>query len=194
MRQSPSLTRRTFTGSIGAVLLGSVAGCVSDSDSEPQTGDDHAHAHQDFPSGPSPEVDVQMFTDDSGHHFDPHVAWVDEGGTVTWTNGSGSHTATAYHPDADKPLRIPEDADAWDSGLLTEQAASFSWTFDTAGVYDYFCAPHEHAGMVGTVVVGQPHLDHQPALEDPQDDLPEEARTVLETLNKQVHDGVEHTH
>jgi hypothetical protein len=24
------------------------------------------------------------------------------------------------------------------------------------GVYDFYCAPHEHAGMVGRIIVGQP--------------------------------------
>ena len=29
-------------------------------------------------------------------------------------------------------------------------------TLTVPGVYDYFCAPHEVAGMVGRIVVGQP--------------------------------------
>jgi hypothetical protein len=24
------------------------------------------------------------------------------------------------------------------------------------GVYDFYCVPHEHAGMVGRIIVGQP--------------------------------------
>ena len=28
-------------------------------------------------------------------------------------------------------------------------------TLTVEGVYDYFCIPHEHAGMVGRIVVGE---------------------------------------
>jgi len=30
----------------------------------------------------------------------------------------------------------------------------FDLTLSVPGVYDYFCAPHEQAGMVGRLVVG----------------------------------------
>jgi hypothetical protein len=30
---------------------------------------------------------------------------------------------------------------------------SFSVVLTAPGVYDYFCVPHEHAGMVGRVVI-----------------------------------------
>jgi plastocyanin len=32
----------------------------------------------------------------------------------------------------------------------------FEVTLTVAGVYDYFCMPHEAAGMVGRIVVGKP--------------------------------------
>ncbi|WP_288142903.1 plastocyanin/azurin family copper-binding protein [Mesorhizobium sp.] len=28
--------------------------------------------------------------------------------------------------------------------------------FEEDGVYDYYCVPHEHAGMVGRIVIGNP--------------------------------------
>jgi Plastocyanin len=31
---------------------------------------------------------------------------------------------------------------------------SFSVTFDTAGVYNYFCQPHKSLGMLGAIAVG----------------------------------------
>ena len=33
---------------------------------------------------------------------------------------------------------------------------SFETTLNPPGVYDYFCIPHEHAGMVGRLVVAEP--------------------------------------
>ena len=32
-------------------------------------------------------------------------------------------------------------------------------TLTVEGVYDYYCVPHEHAGMVGRIIVGEPGAD-----------------------------------
>ena len=67
------------------------------------------------------------------------------------------HTSTAYHPANHRhPLRIPEAAEPWESGYLVKPGDSFQITLTVPGVYDYFCAPHEMAGMVGRIIVGQP--------------------------------------
>lgn len=91
--------------------------------------------------------------------FDPVGLWVSPGTTVTWLNGAdqaNTHTATAYHPANDRhSLRIPETATPWDSGYLLP-GKRFSTTLIVEGVYDYYCRPHEMAGMVGRIVVGQP--------------------------------------
>ena len=38
--------------------------------------------------------------------------------------------------------------------LLPEEA--FSITLTVEGVHDFFCVPHEHAGMGGRIIVGDP--------------------------------------
>ena len=53
-------------------------------------------------------------------------------------------------------LRIPEGATPWDSGFLVNPGDHFDVTFSVDGVYDYYCLPHEEAGMVGRIVVGKP--------------------------------------
>ncbi|WP_244605438.1 plastocyanin/azurin family copper-binding protein [Halorhabdus rudnickae] len=85
----------------------------------------------------------------------PAVVWLETGGTITWEIDGGSHSVTAYHPDNDRPRRIPENATTWDSGVLSD-GKTFEHTFETAGVYNYYCLPHESLGMVGLVIVGQP--------------------------------------
>lgn len=88
--------------------------------------------------------------------FDPIGLYLEPGQTVRWTNQDrgNAHTATAYHPaNFDKPRRIPAAAEPWDSGYLLP-GESFSVTLTRPGVYDYFCVPHEQAGMVGRIVVG----------------------------------------
>jgi plastocyanin len=105
--------------------------------------------------------DVGMAASD----FRPAELEVSVGDTVVWKNtGSRAHTVTAYE-DA-----IPADADYFASGGFDSQdAAEDGWrsgfegairsgetyehAFEVPGEYDYFCVPHEPAGMVGTIVV-----------------------------------------
>ena len=102
-------------------------------------------------------VDVEMLGNKDGSKvwFAPVGLLVTPGTTVRWINRDPGnvHTATAYHPANDgHPLRIPDAAAAWNSDyLLPDQ--SFAVTLSAPGVYDYYCVPHEHAGMVGRIVV-----------------------------------------
>jgi plastocyanin len=70
--------------------------------------------------------------------FAPNPITVAVGTTVTWTNNdSTGHTVTS-------------NTGAFDSGALGA-GKTFSFTFQTAGTYQYHCT--FHAGMVGSVVV-----------------------------------------
>lgn len=142
--------------------------------------------HDEKLNGPSEHAEVLMTSTDSGEHFEPHVVWVEQGATVTWQLESGAHLTTAYHSENDKPDRIPEEASAWDSGVLSEQDAPFDHTFETPGVYDYFCTPHEGQGMLGSIIVGQPDPEEQPGLAEPTDELPDTATEKLRELNDRV--------
>lgn len=102
-----------------------------------------------------------MRSDPAGSHvwFDPVGILIAPGRTVRWTvAGAGNpHTTSAYHPaNANHALRIPEGATPWDSGFLLNTGDHFDVTFTAEGVYDYYCTPHEEAGMVGRLVVGRP--------------------------------------
>jgi plastocyanin len=89
--------------------------------------------------------------------FDPIGIAVPRGTTVRWIVEHDVHTTTAYHPaNQDHSLRIPDGARPWDSGFLVENGAHFEVTLTVEGVYDYYCLPHEEAGMVGRIVVGRP--------------------------------------
>ena len=39
---------------------------------------------------------------------------------------------------------------------MTRPGAHFDVRLDVPGVYDYYCAPNEAAGMVGRIIVGKP--------------------------------------
>jgi plastocyanin len=90
--------------------------------------------------------------------FAPQGLAVAPGTTLRFVNkdAGNSHTSTAYHPELyDRPRRIPPGAAPWDSGFLMPEE-SFEVTLEQPGVYDYYCLPHEMAGMVGRIVVGRP--------------------------------------
>lgn len=90
-------------------------------------------------------------------YFDPPGLFVQPKDRVAWImledHLAEGHSATAYHPDYDKELRIPEGTAAWTSGLLKQMGDSYEYTFEAVGVHDYFCIPHEDSGMVGRIIV-----------------------------------------
>lgn len=90
--------------------------------------------------------------------FSPQGLAISPGTRIRFVNddAGNSHTTTAYHPDLfDRHLRIPAGAKPWDSDYLLP-GKTFEVTLSAPGVYDYYCLPHELAGMVGRIVVGQP--------------------------------------
>ncbi|MFA7439014.1 plastocyanin/azurin family copper-binding protein [Castellaniella sp.] len=103
------------------------------------------------------EVEIALSGTANGSEvwFRPRAILIQPGQTVRWVNRDKGnvHTTTAYHPDNGKPLRIPAQAKSWNSDYLMP-GESFAMTFDVPGVYDYYCIPHEHAGMVGRLIVG----------------------------------------
>ena len=205
---NPRLTRRRLLEGTAGLAVAGLAGCTTTSGDSGQQraggsqptdeqsgGDDHpghgqeAHGH-DTVSEPKASREVVVNTARSGgsteYHFDPHVTWVEPGGTVTWRLESGTHTATAYHPGNDQPRLVPEGTDAWDSGTMSEEGETFEHTFETEGVYHYLCTPHEQFGMMATVIVGEPHLEDQRALQTMPENKPEEVHGKLEELDTMV--------
>ncbi|MFB6195458.1 MAG: plastocyanin/azurin family copper-binding protein [Haloplanus sp.] len=197
------LSRRTvlrasglaIAGAAGCTGTGSGDGAARSTPAPTDEGTDGVSGHEDSGDGhqhgeavgsPADHTTVTMRTTSDGYYFDPHVAWISPGGTITWKVASGTHTTTAYHSTHYEPLRMPEGATPWDSGMLTEPGATFEHTFETEGVYDYFCTPHESMGMLGSVVVGKPDPEDQPGLAAPQNPLPARAKTKLEELNAEV--------
>lgn len=107
------------------------------------------------------EVRAVMSKDGSQVYFDPAGLHIQPGDTVRWVQVNGYHSVAAYAPaNGNHELRIPTGAQPWDSGILLGEfparGSTFEHTFTAPGVYDYFCQPHEVAGMVGRIVVGEP--------------------------------------
>lgn len=140
------LTRRELlvagVASAGALVL---AACGASSSPSPSAGGSGG-------AGGGATTTVKM-TDEL--KFDPATVSIKVGDTIHWDNvASVSHTST------DDPSKaatasdavLPSGAQTWDSGLLNP-GQTFDHQFTVAGDYDYFCIPHEGAGMKGHITV-----------------------------------------
>ena len=139
-------SRRALLAGVRASILGGLSGCTALS-----AGDD----------GGGSSYDVGM----TAQAFRPYEVTVSAGDEVVWKNTSvRNHSVTAYGqsiPDAATYFASggfeSENAArrAWRDGLggVLRNGDTYAHTFEVPGRYDYFCIPHEQAGMVGTVIV-----------------------------------------
>src|SRR5258708_8257116 len=103
-------------------------------------------------------VEIRIMSDPAGSkvHFDPIGILIEPGWRVRWRCVASVHTTTAYHPkNMNHSLRIPEIAQPWDSNYLLP-GHTFEITLTVEGIFDYFCLPHEIAGMVARIIVATP--------------------------------------
>jgi plastocyanin len=143
------------------------------------------------------EIRIQGNSDGSQVWFDPTGIRIQPGQTIRWINldPGNSHTTTAYHPqNFERPLRIPERAAPWNSDYLLPNE-SFAITFMVEGIYDYFCIPHEHAGMVGRIIVGRPSGPHSDstasrATGEGADPIPEVALRAFPSVDEIMQRGI----
>lgn len=136
------MNRRSFMVTAGSALTVGVAGCL---DGGAAAGDH----------------DVGM----TQVAFRPEELTVEAGTTVTFRNTSShGHTVTAYqgaYPDgaeffATGGYESQSEARAgWENnnGGVLSPGEEYEHEFSIPGRYDYFCLPHEDAGMVGAVIV-----------------------------------------
>ena len=75
--------------------------------------------------------------------FNPKTVTVTKGTTVTWTNqDSAKHDIT---PD--------QESEDFKASKLLAKGESYSFTFNKAGTYNYYCSPHPY--MKASVVVAE---------------------------------------
>ena len=101
-------------------------------------------------------IEIHMKSDPGGGvvGFDPIGVLLQPGQTVRWICDANVHTTTAYSPKNDNhSLRIPTAAQPWTSDFLLPKEA-FEVKLTVEEIYNYFCAPHEEAGMAGRLIVG----------------------------------------
>jgi plastocyanin len=96
-------------------------------------------------TGPAQTVSVAA----EGFSFSPESFEIAVGDTVRWEWEAGGHNV---RPDAipggsDWSGTEGGDSDTYSSGH------TYSYTFEVAGEYSYYCGPHQSAGMVGSFTV-----------------------------------------
>ena len=99
-----------------------------------------------FLSSPSfaGEVTIEMLNKDADGNkmvYSQEIAKVEVGDTVTWLPASKGHNV--------EMISSPNNLE-----FKSKNSKEAKITFDTPGIYYYWCTPHKGMGMIGLVVVG----------------------------------------
>lgn len=159
------VTRRDLLGAM-TVGTGAIAGCLTGGNGGTETETDtlHPETTTDTVTTTTETTTDSVTTDPSttesatteagttvvmqDRSFTPRSVSIAPGETVTWSNADTyGHdvTSTKFH----------DDAADWD--LQTDTIGSgeeVSYTFEEAGVYEYYCTIHGEESMCGAVLVG----------------------------------------
>jgi halocyanin-like protein len=154
------MDRRDFLRTAGGVAGGATAASAAAGTATAQEGGGGGTTQPEFPGyvdgaaggdyqdmrGES-EVTIEVGAGSNQVAFAPTNVWIDEGTAVNFEWVSNGHNVL--------PNSQPEGA-GWDGSgeALEDEGFSYSHTFETGGMYTYYCAPHEQLGMVGAIAVG----------------------------------------
>jgi halocyanin-like protein len=150
---SDGISRRGFVrGAAGATALGagaSASGVAAAQSEQPDFGGyiDGAKVGSYEDARGSDSVTVAVGAGDGGVAFDPTGLWIDTGTTITfeWV-GNQSHNVLFE--------KMPDGAGISGYEPLESSGFTHEITFETAGIYHYYCQPHKGLGMLGAIAVG----------------------------------------
>ena len=107
--------------------------------------------------------------------FDPYDAIVDVGGEVTWTNTDAQpHTVTSG-----EDLSADDVGDVFDSGFMSKDG-TFSFVFEEAGTFHYFC--QVHPWMKGIVTVQEAMAEEDEHMED-EEQMEDTEMTMVSSMS-----------
>ena len=89
----------------------------------------------------APAVAADMSIDMQKKSYSVEVAKIDVGDTITWLPKSKGHNVEIVASPNELKFKSKNNKET-------------SLTFDTPGIYYYWCTPHKSMGMIGLVVVG----------------------------------------
>lgn len=107
-------------------------------------------------ASPAAEAETSTSVEIKAFEFVPSELDVSVGDVVEWTNEDDIlHTVTSGIGQEQGAPGVSENVDAQPDGMFDEEVdgvgATFSFTFEEAGTYEYYCAIHP--GMTGTINV-----------------------------------------
>ena len=125
----------------------SASGNETDGDTGEQSGETTGQSGANGDDSPEPDLVVEVAPD--GFQFDPSTFEIERGDTVRWVWRAGGHNLR---------VRSKPDESTWGG---TPGSASDTYaegyehvhTFEAAGDYEYFCAPHQTLGLEGNFSV-----------------------------------------
>ena len=176
---SSSLSRRAVLAGVGVGTVASLAGCtgsaVSGDEADtasptPTPGGDGADAvhprwgfigeTMDTPAPVEADHSVELLIAERADgpipmfYFDPAGLFVEAGDVVEFVFATPDHAVTAFHAGLGRAQRVPDGVPALSSPMMTA-GSYWLFRFETPGVYDLYCPPHEQFGMAMRVVVGE---------------------------------------
>lgn len=140
-----------LTGLGGATVAAATATPAAAQDGGPDYGDwfsdvSNYEGTVDYTGQSSVTVEVGVEANGGPYGFGPAAVRVDPGTTVTFEWVSDSHNVV--------PESVPDGASWEGNSSIQNTGATYEHTFETEGIYTYFCEPHLSLGMKGAVVVG----------------------------------------
>lgn len=154
------MKKKLATGAAAALLLLGACGGGSEGETQPSDAgasspasmgaDEGTEESGSETAGSATQVTLQTF------RFEPGDIEIAVGDAVAWTNNDDIlHTVTSGVGQKQGVPGVSKNKDAKPDGMFDQEmdgvGATFEFTFDKAGTFDYFCAIHP--GMTGKVIV-----------------------------------------
>ena len=98
------------------------------------------------------EAIANAMIDSLGFNYDPVGLRVEPGDIVLYSAESPDHLVAAYHEGHGRQNRVPDEVGPI-SSPMPPVGGYWLYQFETEGVYDFYCSPHQTFGMVHRVVV-----------------------------------------
>ena len=92
------------------------------------------------------DITIEMLNKDSAGNkmvYSNELARINTGDTITWVPTSKGHN-----------VEFIAGPEGWKKPKKSKNSKEVAITFDTPGIYYYWCTPHKGMGMIGLVVVG----------------------------------------
>lgn len=92
--------------------------------------------------------------DSLGFNYDPVGLHVEPGDIVVFSAETPDHAVAAFHEGHGRQNRVPDSVGPI-SSAMPPVGGYWLYQFETEGVYDFYCPPHQAFGMVHRVVVSE---------------------------------------